>query len=532
MGNTKHSPSLAPALKRQSANACKAAAAPARAHRTLRSPITPAGDVGKTATTAGPAGSGHRATSGSTPAGSTSAAELVLAVQQQMAVHPGFKASATAACITLAVQLKASRVSIGWLTKNQITTAASSRGAPKLMPAIDCEVIGSAMQESVHQQRSICSSNPDGVRTIALSSRVLAKQQSGGTGLVISMPLAVRQEIVGGLCIEFDARHAVAAARQRAALIKTLEAIVPVASRLLVLEKESDLSIVQRLVNHIGRLLTEDSNAMTRLRRWTIASLAAGLATILLMPMNMKISSEARIEGAVQRSVVAPTQGYLRSVSVRPGDIVSRNQVLATLGQRELELERDRLSGQLRQFEADESTAIAGGDRASMAVARAKGQQALAELALVEDQLEHTMVRAPFDGIVIDGDLRQAIGSPVDRGQNLFTIAPADSWRVLIELDEREVMRVHNGQSGVLFLSSSPWQSIDVAIVHIAPAAIVVDGQNIFEVQASVISPPTLLRPGLRGTVRLAGERSNLASHLSRRVSDALGRLIWRWQPW
>ena len=42
---------------------------------------------------------------------------------------------------------------------------------------------------------------------------------------------------------------------------------------------------------------------------------------------------------------------------------------------------------------------------------------------------------APFDGVLISGDLGPAIGLPVQRGQALMTVAPAQGWRIVAEVD-------------------------------------------------------------------------------------------------
>jgi len=261
----------------------------------------------------------------------------------------------------------------------------------------------------------------------------------------------------------------------------------------------------------------------------------AALVVLGGVPIDRTVSAQARIEGEVQRIVAAPVKGYLHAVHVRPGDAVVAGQVLAELGDRDLELERSRLASEQAQHEASVSTALARGDRGAMAVARAKVEEARARLGLVEHQLQQVQLRAPMDGEVIQGDLWQSLNAPVERGQSLFTIAPAQRFRVIVELDERDIREVRADQSGRLALSALPWDTIPVRIERLAAVATALDGRNVFELQGRLetagASLPSMLRPGLRGVVHLDAGRAPLLRTWGGRAADWLRRVAWRWMP-
>ena len=50
-----------------------------------------------------------------------------------------------------------------------------------------------------------------------------------------------------------------------------------------------------------------------------------------------------------------------------------------------------------------------------MNVLGAQAAQALAQLQLVEERLSRVELQAPFDGLVVSGDLRQLVGTPLHR---------------------------------------------------------------------------------------------------------------------
>ncbi len=61
---------------------------------------------------------------------------------------------------------------------------------------------------------------------------------------------------------------------------------------------------------------------------------------------------------------------------------------------------------------------------------------AQAKLELIQQQLERAHVRAPFDGVIIKGDLGQSVGAPLERGAELLTLAPDAGHRAVIAAEE------------------------------------------------------------------------------------------------
>ena len=72
---------------------------------------------------------------------------------------------------------------------------------------------------------------------------------------------------------------------------------------------------------------------------------------------------------------------------------------------------------------------------------------------------------SPIDGFVVSGDLCQLLGTPVEQGKTLFQIAPLDEYRVVLEVDERDLPIWRSGQHGELALSGMP---SDSACIHCA----------------------------------------------------------------
>ncbi|MCX7196827.1 MAG: HlyD family efflux transporter periplasmic adaptor subunit [Proteobacteria bacterium] len=250
------------------------------------------------------------------------------------------------------------------------------------------------------------------------------------------------------------------------------------------------------------------------------------LLLLALIPIPFRIAAPATVEGKVQRSAVAPFEGYLREAPARAGDRVRAGDVLARLDDRDLRLERTRWEAELEVAQRKEREAMAAGNAADQRLAAAQANQARAQLDLALSRLERVSVTAPFDGIVVRGDLSQQLGSPVEQGKVLFELAPLDEWRVILKVDERDIGYVQIGARGVLLLASLPGQRWPFTVRKLTPVSVAQDGSNHFRVEAELDAGTPSLTPNMEGVGKV---RIGSASPLwiwTRRLVD-WWRLAW-----
>ena len=111
----------------------------------------------------------------------------------------------------------------------------------------------------------------------------------------------------------------------------------------------------------------------------------------------------------------------------------------------------------------------------------------------------------------------------------LFELAPLDGYRIVLEVDERDISHVEVGQTGALALTSSPGEPLTLTVRRIIPIAIAENGQTFFRVEADLDSPREGLRPGMEGIAKLdAGQRQRLRVW-ARPIVDAVRLWFWRW---
>jgi multidrug resistance efflux pump len=157
--------------------------------------------------------------------------------------------------------------------------------------------------------------------------------------------------------------------------------------------------------------------------------------------------------------------------------------------------------------------------------------QVQSEIALLDDQLAHTRVLSPFDGIVVSGDLSQSLGSPVEKGKVLFEIAPLDSYRIVLEVDERDVADVQVGQRGHMLLSAFPSEPVDITVEKVTPVATAKEGRNFFRVEATLDRPHDRLRPAMEGAGKIDVDRRLLVWIWTHQVVDWVRLTFWSWLP-
>jgi RND family efflux transporter MFP subunit len=227
-----------------------------------------------------------------------------------------------------------------------------------------------------------------------------------------------------------------------------------------------------------------------------------------------RVPARTVVEGAVQRAIAAPFDGHIAQSLVRAGDTVQAGQVLCRLDDRDLKLEQMRLLSERDQAQRKQRQALAAQDRATMVVVAAQIAQAEAQIALNGDKLARATLLAPFDGVVVSGDLNQLLGTPVEQGKLLFQIAPLDAYRVVLQVDERDISSIDLGQDGELTLSGLPGERLPFQVEQITPVASQQDGRNYFRVEAHLEAATQRVRPGMEGVGKISvGER----------------RLIWIW---
>lgn len=452
---------------------------------------------------------------------STAAFDLLGVVLEQ----EGARAAATALATEMAQRLGCDPVSIGFRRRGRMQVAAVSHAAWFADRMNLMRDIGAAMDEAADQRAVILLPRQDGWEwhVTRAHEELMAEHRAGG---LLTLPLRRGGETIGAITLQrppgqpFDA-----------ATVELCDAVAGVVGPVLAEKHANDRLLLVKawdsLVTQLRRLLGSGYFG----RKLTTLCLVALVAVFATVRGDYAVTSPAVLEGRIQRSVVAPFQGYLWSEHAKAGEVVTEGQLLARLDDQDLRLERLRLVTQRQQRSAEYDRALAGRQRAEAAVARSQIEQAEAQLALVEEQLARTRILAPFAGVVVRGNLSQRIGASVERGEELFQIAPLDAYRVILEVDDLDIRDIRAGQEGTLVLASLPDAPQRFRVERVTPIAEQREGRNFFRVEAALEGSTDRLRPSMVGVGRTEVEERLLIRIWTRRLIDWLRLAAWRWTP-
>jgi RND family efflux transporter MFP subunit len=434
--------------------------------------------------------------------------------------HTHFEAAAAALVNTLCARLGCSRASLGWLRGRHVRLRALSHSATFQSDGSLARLLTGAMDEALAHRGAVCwpaPGNDTDEDPYPRHGQVAAEHDSAA---LCSVPITHDDRVLGAVLLERDSGSAFSADE-----VDVCEAALALAGPILELKNTPTLT---------GALDgVRDGRGVHRwLRRGAVAAaLLAAVAASAIVPWEFRIAAPARLEGSTQRAVAATQDGFVAEAPARAGDDVSRGDLLVRLDDRDLRTQARRADSRLSALTREYRDALAQHDRAQVSILRAQMDEARAEAALAEAQLERTRIMAPFDGVVVSGDLSQALGSPVERGQVLFELAPPQDYRVVLEVDERDVTHLAVAQSGTLTLTALPAAPLPIRLTRVTPVSRTDATTHHFRVEAALLASETRIRPGMQGIAKVEVGEASLAWLWTRRLRDWLRLALWRWWP-
>ncbi len=119
----------------------------------------------------------------------------------------------------------------------------------------------------------------------------------------------------------------------------------------------------------------------------------------------------------------------------------------------------------------------------------------------------------------------------MERGQVLFEVAPLDAYRIMLEMDEKDVSYVSGGQQGKLVLNALPDMEFPIVVENITAVSAASEGRNFFMVQASLEEKSDRLRPGMQGYAKISVGRKKIIWIWTHELVDWLRLWFWSRVP-
>ncbi len=430
-----------------------------------------------------------------------------------------FAAAAMTLCNEVAARFSSERVTLGWLKHHAVRAQAISHTEHFGEKMSVVAALEAAMDECVDQDEEICWPAPAESRAICSAHEELAREEA--CDHVLSLPLRLGGEVIGAVLLErssapFSLRET-----------QTLRLLCDQVAR-----RFYDLHRHDRWLGARAATALREQAAkwIGHEHTWTKLGVIAFAVTLLILIFGRaeyRIESPFELKADVVSQVPAPFDGFIEEVHFRVGEHVQAGQRLVTLDTRELILQEAAASAERQQHLGEAQKAEAENDAAAMQIANAMAEAAKARLDIARHHLTQAKLAAPFDGVVVEGDLRERLAAPVKQGDVLVKIVRLDALYAELALPERHVHEISSGQSGELAFTARPSLAFPIKLESLEPVAEVREKGNVFILRGTFANREAWWRPGMSGVAKIDVGSRNLFWIVSHRTIDFLRLYFW-----
>ena len=444
----------------------------------------------------------------------------ILDLLQVMDARQRYLEAAMTLCNEVAARFRCDRVSLGFLVNNQVRLQAISHTEKiekKMEAVLSLEEV---MEEALDQDEEVMIPAQPGSDTVI---RCHNKFASGEGGIKIaSIPMRHVGEPEGVLTLERSGDEF------NEAEMQTLRALCDqVVTRLEELRKRDRWMGARAwatIREKASKLVGVDNTG------WKLLSLiiALGLCILVFGGSNYRVEAPFILKSDTLAQIPASFDGYIERVHFHVGDQVPSGEPLLDLDQKELLLQEASERAELRRHRSDAQRAQAEGELAKMRSAQAMADQSEARIEMIEYRLEQSVLSSPFDGVVVEGDLRERIGAPVKQGEVLLKIAQLDRLFAEGKVHERNINYLDQGAIGEIAFASRPDERFPVILERIEPLAMPEEEGNMFVIRCQLKgSVPDWWRPGMSGLCKIESERRSYLWMLTHRTMEYLRMKLW-----
>ena len=224
-------------------------------------------------------------------------------------------------------------------------------------------------------------------------------------------------------------------------------------------------------------------------------------------PISVFFETNVTLEAEQAVDLVARAAGPVVTLAAEEGDRVRRGQVLARLDDREIRAQLEVTKVRREEAELAYERAQSLYDRELISLqtleeSRAAFQAAEGDTQRLEVQLTYTVITAPFSGLIVERYVRNA--EYVTNATPLFRLVDFDPLLAKIQVPERELPRLSQGQRAELAVEAYPGERFEAEVLRLSP---VVDSETGTVRVTLAVTGRDRLRPGMFASVYLELDR-------------------------
>ena len=231
------------------------------------------------------------------------------------------------------------------------------------------------------------------------------------------------------------------------------------------------------------------------------AAIPVKVAPVIRRQIADYLETNGSLEAENEVDVVARTTGPIVELNVEEGDFVRTGQVLARIDAAEIEAQLGIARVNLAEAEmtwnrAQDSYREEVISQEAYDLAKSNHDNAAAQIVGTEILLDYTVIRAPFDGLIIERVIKNS--EYVGNSARLFRISDFDPLLCPIQLPEKDLPRLSLDQPAYLTVEAFPGERFPARVLRISP---VIDAATGTVKVTLEVEGRGLLRPGMFASV-------------------------------
>lgn len=163
---------------------------------------------------------------------------------------------------------------------------------------------------------------------------------------------------------------------------------------------------------------------------------------LFIMQVSLPIRGNARLEPANVAIASAPFGAIVDQVHVNPGDKVEKGQLLITLDDTDLQLEKSELLGAISQEKVQQKQFLLERKRAEWSASELRIQQYQIRVKSIERKIDRSKITAQIGGVVLNDDLDLLVGMTVTEGKQLVQVADLSEFRLVVAVPEQDLVLI------------------------------------------------------------------------------------------
>lgn len=444
----------------------------------------------------------------------------MLGLAAEVMQRPSFAAACLSLVNGLAVSWELLHVSMGWIDGERVEVVSISHLDRFENNSPQTQRIAAAMLPAVIQGSEVVW--PGAVDVITDVTALAEFAQHMDVAHVVAVPMRDAQGLTHAVLLLAKGDKDIPSLNE---LMLALELVQPRLSDL----RQRSLNVRRRTRNALRRFSESLFGVEHALLKLSMVLAAPLLLYLIFGTWHYRVDATAQLNTDSTRLISAQFDGRIDQVFATAGDLVKADAVLAHLDTRDLQQQQSELAAEISKAQGEVNKYRAERLLAETEIAQAKLEQSLARAQRVQAYLEQAQSKAPFEGVIVEGEKKDLVGAPIKKGERIFRLAKVEGLYVTLMVSERAMRHITPAATGEVALISHPNVNIPVRISSVIPVA-QVKGQdgNQFMIRAELLqAPQPWWRPGMTGMARIDVGDKNIIWIITHRLVDRLRLMLW-----